>query len=77
MKMPHVRDCAISVLLRVVCFLRHNECTSSPCENGNCQDMVNQYRCACNPGWTGVNCEQGIKHINELIIAFYIIMNFL
>ncbi|KAI8515727.1 hypothetical protein Bbelb_065400 [Branchiostoma belcheri] len=37
-----------------------NECESSPCRNGGtCRNLVNQYRCNCVPGWTGVNCETG------------------
>ena len=36
-----------------------NECDSNPCRNsGNCIDGVNGYTCACQPGWTGVNCDQ-------------------
>ena len=36
-----------------------NECASSPCVNGQCQDGINQYTCTCNAGWTGVNCDTG------------------
>ena len=45
------------------CFLKHcldtDECESSPCVNGQCQDGINQYRCVCDPGWTGTDCHIG------------------
>ena len=37
-----------------------DECESSPCVNGLCQDQVNGYFCGCDPGWTGTNCEEDI-----------------
>jgi Notch-like protein len=34
-----------------------DECHSNPCQNGNCKDYINAYRCQCNPGYIGTNCE--------------------
>lgn len=39
------------------------ECDSSPCVNGTCTDLVNNYRCTCTPGYSGRNCDIG-KLIN-------------
>ncbi len=33
-----------------------NECDPSPCVNGDCNDLINEYKCACEPGYEGVNC---------------------
>ena len=39
-----------------------NECASDPCQNnGTCRDLVGMYRCDCEPGYNGTNCEIG-KH---------------
>nr|XP_034306001.1 fibropellin-1-like isoform X3 [Crassostrea gigas] len=37
-----------------------DECQSSPCVNGICNDLINMYSCGCHPGFTGVNCETDI-----------------
>ncbi len=44
----------------VNCDIDIDECESSPCINGVCEDRVNGYRCRCMPGWTGGNCETEI-----------------
>lgn len=37
-------------------------CNSSPCKNGaNCINLLGDYRCSCNTGWTGKNCEVDIQ----------------
>ena len=34
-----------------------NPCLSSPCQNGNCKPLVEDYLCICNEGYTGTNCD--------------------
>ncbi|XP_078578214.1 lithostathine-1-like [Branchiostoma floridae x Branchiostoma japonicum] len=38
-----------------------NECTSTPCQHGQCVNKDSGYKCTCSPGWTGQNCEQDIN----------------
>jgi Notch-like protein len=37
-----------------------DECSTSPCVNGNCMDEINGYICTCNPGYEGPDCEIGM-----------------
>ena len=34
-----------------------NECASDPCQHGTCKDLINEYACECNLGYTGLNCQ--------------------
>ena len=34
-----------------------DECESSPCVNGYCDDGIDHYDCDCEPGWSGQNCD--------------------
>lgn len=40
-----------------------NECLQSPCVQGQCSDTLGSYRCSCDVGWTGTNCETGTVYI--------------
>lgn len=34
-----------------------DDCSSDKCgKNGTCIDLVNSYKCICNPGYTGSDC---------------------
>ena len=36
-----------------------NDCDPNPCTHGSCTDGVNSYTCACDPGYSGVDCNKG------------------
>lgn len=40
-----------------------NECLQSPCVHGQCSDTLGSYRCTCDVGWTGTNCQTGNVYI--------------
>lgn len=42
-----------------------DECSSNPCLNGNCNDINFGYKCNCNAGYTGVNCEVNINECDS------------
>lgn len=40
-----------------------NECASSPCSNGgSCEDLINGYKCHCDPAWEGPECQYRAGH---------------
>jgi hypothetical protein len=44
------------------CETKINECNSNPCgTNGECIDLVNEYKCKCFPGFTGKQCTENIN----------------
>ena len=34
-----------------------DNCKSSPCKHGQCKNAVASYKCHCDLGWTGTNCD--------------------
>lgn len=38
----------------VNCEINEDDCASNPCEYGECQDGINEYKCVCAPGYTGM-----------------------
>ena len=53
-------------------FADTDECFLSPClNNGTCIDRVARYSCLCQAGFTGQNCERGMRsiHAKEGIIT--------
>ena len=64
----HLGTCTCTYIMyvhvRVQCMLYvlivTDECASTPCQNGGqCLNKLNSYECACDVGFTGVNCERG------------------
>ena len=41
-------------------FSDMNQCRSSPClSNSTCRNLLNNFACDCQPGYTGRNCSTG------------------
>ncbi|CAG2206584.1 unnamed protein product [Mytilus edulis] len=38
----------------------YDECQINPCVNGSCTDKLGGYTCACDIGFTGINCDMNI-----------------
>ena len=34
-----------------------DDCRNDPCQNGQCIDLKNDYRCECHTGYSGRNCD--------------------
>jgi hypothetical protein len=50
--------CNVDSTLRLFFVTDINECASNPCQNGGtCTDLINNYSCACVPGYTDKNCQ--------------------
>lgn len=67
------------------CIIDIDDCLPHPCQHGTCQDLHNAYKCTCNPGYTGTNCETGnMMHSNEIgenkkkihnFVLFYLVLS--
>ena len=40
------------------CETNINECASQPCVNGDCIDLIGNYKCICQKPYTGLNCDE-------------------
>uniref|UniRef100_A0A8C7VA42 Notch receptor 2 n=1 Tax=Oncorhynchus mykiss TaxID=8022 RepID=A0A8C7VA42_ONCMY len=49
----------------VNCEFNVDDCASNPCEYGECQDGINEYKCVCAPGYTGAKCDVDIHECNS------------
>ena len=43
-----------------------DDCRNNPCQNGQCIDLEKDYRCDCNPGFSGKNCDETCPLDNPL-----------
>ena len=48
-------------VLTVSMYFYITDCTPDPCVHGTCTNSINGFTCSCNIGYTGHNCDQGIK----------------
>lgn len=44
-----------------LCDININDCLSNPCIHGKCVDGIASYRCDCNKGYFGKQCEHEQK----------------
>ena len=46
-------------------FLDIDECAVGPCgDNGaSCEDLVNDFKCTCKPGFTGATCDESKNNL--------------
>ena len=65
----HVMFCKTIIFAFIMSSLSTeiDECSSDPCQNGGfCLDRIDSYVCACQPGFTGTNCDQGERFHAEI-----------
>ena len=54
-----------------LCEIETNECDLSPCQNGACTDLINDYSCTCDfnsigeQAWTGKDCEINVDECSN------------
>lgn len=47
-----------------------NECASLPCQNnGTCIDLINEYKCSCTNGYSGMNCTNDTCKYNIILYS--------
>lgn len=51
----------------VNCEINEDDCASNLCEFGECQDGINEYKCVCSPGYTGMFLTEKKCRLNELM----------
>ena len=42
-----------------------DDCRDNPCQNGQCIDLENDYRCKCQSGYGGKNCDEKKCPVNK------------
>ena len=42
-----------------------DDCSTNPCVNGTCYDLVNDYLCVCDDGYNGTNCDIDINECDD------------
>ena len=47
----------VDMILYII--LEIDECASNPCINGECDNQIGKFVCACNLGYEGTVCEIG------------------
>ena len=43
-----------------------DDCASSPCAHGTCQDLVDAFICLCEDGWESQLCDEGRKKLQAM-----------
>ena len=53
---------AKSLLAKVCTAVLPQPCKSNPCKHGSCLERSNDYKCKCEAGYIGKNCDEGMKY---------------
>ncbi len=53
-----------------LCEMQIDDCSTSPCLNGECSDGINSFSCSCFSGYSGDNCTELGKSI--LFVVLYL-----
>ena len=59
----------------VHCEALFDHCLSDPCVHGECRSVDDQYKCDCQLGYDGINCENEINECLSLPCKLVSIMN--